>query len=94
MANYCDEKCQKADWSRHESICKQQQKDSKRQPNKSKLPLTWAQLQRYGQSPATGETLEIRATEQVSYPRQVFMCQDRVGAMGTVAAYTDAEVIP
>merc|ERR1712216_134894 len=97
-ANYCGKECQKAAWKGHKAICKQNRKASgdAQEPKKSKpkLPLTWAQLEQYGPSVATGKTLEVRVMEDRSMGRQCFGCKDRLGGVATIAAYTDSRRIP
>lgn len=97
-ANYCGKECQKAAWKGHKAICKQNRKASgdAQEPKKSKpkLPLTWAQLEQYGPSVATGKTLEVRVMEDRSMGRQCFGCKDRLGGVATIAAYTNSRRIP
>jgi hypothetical protein len=64
-------------------------------PKKSKLPLTWAQLEAFGHGvPAQGKTLELRVMEDESFARQMFQCKDRVGAVKRIAVYTSNRTLP
>eukprot|EP01034_Spumella_vulgaris_P024662 gene24662-31031_t len=88
---YCDKECQTAAWKGHKKVCKPKEAtpsaDGTKQP---KLPLTWEQLEAFGGVPAEGKTLEVRIMNVMQITRQVFECKDRVGAVRTIAAYTDS----
>lgn len=86
--SYCNVDCMKEAWPAHKKECVRTGKEPKR------LRLTWEQVEAYQSTPATGETLEVKAIKDESMMRQVFQCKDRVGVCRRIAAYTDSRQIP
>jgi hypothetical protein len=56
--------------------------------------LTWAQLEAYGGVPAVKQVLEVRIMNIMPIMRQVIEAKDRVGAVRTIAMYTDSRALP
>jgi hypothetical protein len=56
MVAYCNKECQTAAWSGHKKVCAPKNKEAKKEDQKKeKLPLTWEQLEAFGQFPAEGK---------------------------------------
>ena len=102
QAYYCNKTCQKAAWKGHKKACKEAQRAAAGQDESAavhkpakRLPLTWAQLEKYGAGvPAEGKVLEVRVLADESLTRTVFSCKDRVGVVKRIAAYTDSRRLP
>lgn len=93
---YCSKECQKSAWKAQKLVCKKQPKKGEEgYEKKTKLYLTWAQLETYGDSvPATGKTIELKIIDDQSMMRQVMGCMDREGIVKRVACYNNARSIP
>lgn len=88
---YCGTECQRPHWKAHKKECVKVEQLTKEE--KKKLPLTWKQLEEFGNAP--GEELEVRyVTDRPGLFRQIALCKDRVGISKTVAMYNQSKSLP
>ena len=89
---YCSKACQIAQWKAHKKECQPIGTISKSGKKKHRLPLTFAQLEKF--EVAQGKELEVRFIRREQGQRLIALSKDRAGVTKRVAAYTVSKDIP